>query len=227
MNVLIIAAHPDDEVLGCGGTIARHARSGDSVAVEILAEGITSRDARRSRSSRAEDLKDLRTAAVEANAILGVREVRLHDLPDNRMDTLPLIDVVKKIEEIVNEREPDVIYTHHTGDLNVDHRITARAVLTACRPLPDTRVRRILSFEVPSSTEWQAPIPAEVFVPAWFNDITDTLDAKLRALGAYAAEMRPWPHARSVEAVAHLARWRGASIGKAAAEAFSLMRQID
>jgi LmbE family N-acetylglucosaminyl deacetylase len=227
MNVLIIAAHPDDEILGCGGTMARHVSSGDSVAVEILAEGVTSRDERRSRDSRTRELGDLRSAALQANAVLGVRNVRLHDLPDNRMDSLPLIDVVKLVEEIVREREPDIVYTHHGGDLNIDHRVTARAVLTACRPLPGARVRRILSFEVPSSTEWQAPASAEAFMPAWFNDISDTLELKLKALDAYASEMRAWPHARSVEAVSHLARWRGASVGRSAAEAFTLLRQID
>jgi LmbE family N-acetylglucosaminyl deacetylase len=227
MNVLIIVAHPDDEILGCGGSMARHVRGGDSVAVEILAEGITSRDAQRSRGSRTRELGELRSAALHANAILGVRDVRLHDLPDNRMDSMPLIEVVKKVEEIVRERAPDIIYTHHGGDLNVDHRVTARAVLTACRPLPGARVRRILSFEVPSSTEWQAPAPTEVFMPAWFNDISDTLELKLKALDAYASEMRTWPHARSIEAVTHLARWRGASVGRSAAEAFTLLRQID
>lgn len=227
MNVLVVAAHPDDEVLGCGGTIAKHVRQGDSVHVEILSEGVTSRDDVRRRELREAELGALGQAATAANRILGVKRLQLHSFPDNRLDTVPLLDVVKAVERMVLDCVPTVVYTHFGGDLNIDHQVVARSVLTACRPQPGMPVKRILSFEVPSSTEWQAPVSELAFVPDWYSDISQTLAVKIEALNVYASEMRPWPHARSVEAVNHLARWRGASVGIEAAEAFRLMRQID
>ncbi|HKP95122.1 MAG TPA: PIG-L deacetylase family protein [Fibrobacteria bacterium] len=223
-TVLVVAAHPDDEVLGCGATMAAHARKGDRVHVLILAEGLTSRDPERNRGSRAGGLSRLARAARKAHSILGVSGTTLEAFPDNRMDSVPLLDVVKVIESRIAAVRPDVIYTHHAGDLNIDHRVVHQAVATACRPLPGTALRSLLCFEVPSSTEWQIQSPASAFAPNWHVDVTDTLALKLKALKAYASEMRPWPHSRSLEAVEHLARWRGASAGWDAAEAFMLGR---
>ena len=140
------------------------------------------------------------------------------------MDSVALLDVVKVVERHVARVAPRVVYTHHPSDLNVDHNVVHRAVLTACRPLPGSSVERILCFEVPSSSEWQALTAAPAFAPNWFNDVSATLPLKLKALLAYASEMHPFPHPRSLEAVEHLARWRGASAGFAAAEAFVLAR---
>jgi LmbE family N-acetylglucosaminyl deacetylase len=222
MKVLVIAAHPDDEVLGCGASMARHAAAGDEVHIVILAEGITSRG--KGGAKRA--LSRLGQAARKAAAILGARAPVLEAFPDNRMDSVRLLDVVKVVEGHVARIAPKVIYTHHPSDLNVDHGVVHRAVLTACRPLPGSRVERILCFEVPSSTEWQAPVAGAVFAPNWFVDVSRTLPLKLKALGAYASEMRPFPHPRSIEAVEHLAHWRGATAGFKAAEAFVLARAI-
>ena len=225
-KILIIAAHPDDEVLGCGGSMAKWAKEGHEVHVLILAEGATSRGKQRDRTSRTEELSLLAQSAKRAADILGVESVELLDYPDNRMDSIDLLDVVKEVEKKNEELKPDVVVTHHGGDLNIDHRVIHQAVITACRPQPSQPVKRILSFEVPSATEWQSPTVNSPFVPNWFEDISDTLELKIKALEIYQSEMREWPHARSIKAVEHLAGWRGASIGCEAAESFMLVRKI-
>lgn len=224
-KVLIVVAHPDDEVLGCGGTIVKHTQQGDEVCTLILAEGLTSRDNKRMPEKHTDTLKCLADAAHKANKILGVTSLSLHQFPDNRMDSVDLLDIVKVVEDFILQIKPDIIYTHHYGDLNIDHRITNKAVVTACRPTPSFFVQTVLFFEVPSSTEWQTDTQ-KAFVPNWFVDISNTWGLKLKALESYSIEMRDWPHARSVKAVEHLARWRGASVGLEAAEAFMLGRQI-
>lgn len=226
MNVLIIAAHPDDEVLGCGGTIAKHVQNGDEVHVVIMAEGVTSRDKVRQRESRDGELSQLAQAAQEAGRILGVQSVELYNFPDNRMDAVDLLDVVKVVEAAIDRHKPVMIYTHHAGDVNIDHRIVHQAVVTACRPLPGQYVKTLLFFEVPSSSEWQTPGSAPAFLPNYFVDISNCLDKKLQALEAYESEMRPWPHPRSLTAVEHLVRWRGTTVGVEAAEGFVLGRKL-
>ena len=225
-QVMVVAAHPDDEVLGCGGTIARHADSGDQVQVLIVAEGSTSRQQERDRAQVGDELSALAKAAHAAGSILGAASVELLDLPDNRLDSLDRLDLIKRIEECVERHQPECVYVHHAGDVNVDHRRLHEAVVTACRPMPGHVVRRLLSFEVASSTEWQPPGSAPAFQPNWFVDISDQWERKREALVAYASEMRDWPHARSLEAIEHLARWRGAQVGVDAAEAFCLLRQL-
>ena len=225
-RVLVVAAHPDDEVLGCGGTIARHADFGDEVQVLIVAEGSTSRQQERDRFQVRDELSALAQAAQVAGSILGAAGVELLDLPDNRLDSLDRLDLIKQIEKRVELHHPDCVYVHHAGDVNVDHRRLHEAVVTACRPTPGHLVRRLLSFEVASSTEWQPPGSAQAFQPNWFVDISAQWERKYEALVAYASEMREWPHARSLEAVEHLARWRGAQVGIKAAEAFCLLRQL-
>jgi len=225
-SVLVVAAHPDDEVLGCGGTIARHAEAGDQVQVLIVAEGATSRLQQRDRGQASNELSALAQAARNAGAILGAAGVELLDCPDNRLDSLDRLDLIKRIEARMERHQPQVVYVHHAGDVNVDHRRLHEAVITACRPTPGQPVRRLLSFEVASSTEWQPPGSAPAFQPNWFVDITTQWPRKREALAAYASEMRAWPHARSIEALEHLARWRGAQVGVEAAEAFCLLRQL-
>ena len=225
MKYLIIAAHPDDEVLGCGGSMVKWSKDGYEVHVLIMAEGATSRDKHRDREHRTEDLSILAQSANQATDILGVKSVELLNYPDNRMDSVELLDVVKSVEERIEKLQPAMVVTHHAGDLNIDHQITHQAVITACRPLPGQTVTQILSFEVPSATEWHDY--GRPFVPNWFEDISDTLSLKLKALEAYQSEMRPWPHARSLQAVEHLARWRGASVGCEATETFMLIKKIN
>jgi len=225
-SILVVAAHPDDEVLGCGGTIARHADAGDQVQVLIVAEGATSRQHQRDRAQVGDELSALAQAAHAAGQILGAAGVELLDLPDNRLDSLDRLDLIKQIEDRITRFQPQVVYVHHAGDVNVDHRRLHEAVVTACRPTPGHGVKRLLSFEVASSTEWQPPGSAPTFQPNWFVDITDQWSRKREALVAYVSEMRPWPHARSVEALEYLSRWRGAQVGMEAAEAFCLLRNL-
>ena len=226
-SILVIAAHPDDEVLGCGGTIVKHIQNGDEVHVLIIAEGVTSRDEERNPIRRKESLSKLKKMAHKAHKILGSNNIKLMDFPDNRMDSVDLLEIIKAVEKEINIVKPEIIYTHHYGDLNIDHRITHQAVLTACRPEPLRCVKRILTFEVQSSTEWQSPNIGTVFSPNVFIDISDTLSLKIDALKAYQSEMKPWPHSRSIKAVEHLAHWRGATVGLNAVEAFMLIRELD
>ena len=225
-KVLVVAAHPDDEVLGCGGTIARHSDFGDQVHVLIVAEGSTSRQQGRDRVQAGDELLALAKSAQVAGSILGAASVELLDFPDNRLDSLDRLDLNKCIEERIARYKPKCVYVHHSGDVNVDHRRLHEAVVTACRPTPGHVVKRLLSFEVASSTEWQPPGSAPAFQPSWFVDISDQWERKREALAVYSSEMRDWPHARSLEAVEHLARWRGAQVGVEAAEAFYLLRQL-
>lgn len=226
MNILVVAAHPDDEVLGCGGTIAKHSQKGDSVHVIILAEGVTSRDTQRNPEERKSELSALSKMAHQASEILGVTSLSLHNFPDNRMDSCDLLDVIKVIEKAINQHHPKIIYTHHPGDVNIDHRRIHEAVVTASRPLPGSQIKTLLFFEVASSTEWQIPNSAPAFTPNWFVDISETLTIKLKALETYQSEMRPWPHPRSNTGLEYLAKWRGSTIGVEAAEAFVLGRNL-
>lgn len=226
-KVLVIAAHPDDEVLGCGGTIASQVLKGDIVKVVIAAEGLTSRQDSRDAEVLKKELNKLHTVAFEANAQLGVTDVQMLAFPDNRMDGLELLDVVKQIEKVVTDFNPNVIYTHFPNDLNVDHRILSEAVLTATRPMPGSSVSEIYFFEVASSTEWNfSGQSARAFVPNVFVDIADTLAKKMAALKIYESEMRPFPHARSLENLENMAKVRGATVGLKSAEAFVLARSI-
>jgi N-acetylglucosamine malate deacetylase 1 len=221
-TALVVAAHPDDEVLGCGGTIASLADDGWHVHVLIMAEGITSRDDSRNRARKSKELTALAKAAHAANNALGAASVTLKDFPDNRMDSVDILDVVKAIEEWVSKYKPSLVFTHNAGDVNVDHQIIHDAVVTACRPLPGSSVKELLFFEVPSSTEWRPATSRPVFAPSVYYNIAKQLPKKLKALKAYASEMRPFPHPRSLKAVEALAIWRGASSGHDAAEAFAI-----
>ena len=223
-SILVIAAHPDDEVLGCGGTLLKLAHEGAEIHLAFLADGIGSRNP--DPAQRQAELDHRRAAARAAADILGAASVHFDDLPDNRLDGVPLLDLTQRVEALIARHRPVTLFTHHGGDLNIDHRRTHQAVMTACRPQSGHPVRTLLCFEVPSSTEWQPPGSGTPFTPNWFVDIGATLDGKLAALTAYAAEVREWPHPRSREGVAYLARWRGASVGCQAAEAFVLARQL-
>jgi LmbE family N-acetylglucosaminyl deacetylase len=218
-TVVAIVAHPDDEVLGAGGTLARHAEEGDAVHAIFLTDGVGARGSDRvAAEARAK-------AARSAADILGIGNLEFLKFPDQRLDEIPLLDVVQKIEALLQKMRPSTIYTNHFGDLNADHQICHKAVMTACRPIPGSPVKKIYLFEVASSTEWQT-ITAGAFAPAKFVNIETTAEKKRKALQAYAEEMRAFPHARSLEALDALARWRGASVGFKAAEAFMVVRDL-
>jgi LmbE family N-acetylglucosaminyl deacetylase len=223
--VLVIAAHPDDEILGCGGTAARLVQEGREVHFAILGEGITSRHAQRGAADR-DQLARLHRQAHAAAGRVGVKDVHLHQLPDNRLDTVPLLEVVKLVELLVERIQPEIIYTHHAGDLNADHGIIHRAVLTATRPIAGQPVREIYAFEVPSSTEWAFQRIEPSFRPNVFVDISSTIDAKVAAMECYESEARRFPHPRSPEALRAIATRWGSVVGCKAAEAFELVRSI-
>lgn len=219
-NVLVVAAHPDDEMLGCGGTLARLRSAGARVCVLLLGEGPTSRGSTDNDEAR----NGASFSAKAAAAALAIEDIRFASLPDNRFDSLPLLEIIKRIEAVGQEVQPDLIFTHHAGDLNIDHSVANRAVMTAFRPLPGEPSRTVLGFEVLSSTEYSPPGLGAPFQPTLYVDIATYLERKLQALEAYASEMRPWPHPRSYKTVEHLARLRGSQCGCEAAEAFVLLR---
>lgn len=220
-RVLVIAAHPDDDVLGVGGTIVQHVRRGDHVSVLIMTDGV---------GSRHNVPEPQKIAARKACGVLGVQDVHLLDLPDQRLDGLPLLEVIRPISTLIQELRPQVVYTHHHGDANQDHRAIFDATLVAVRPFGDNPVQRVLCYEVASSTEWGPPFADWVFLPNVYVDISATLDAKLEAFDAYRevfqSEVRKFPHPRSPEAVRTYAQQRGIAVGMRAAEAFVLMREI-
>lgn len=218
-TVLVVAAHPDDEVFGCGGTLARHAEEGDEVHVLILADGETSRP-------QAGDVSARWACADRATKVLGISLYKILGFPDNQLDKVALLEIVRAVEEAISQLTPTVVYTHHGGDLNVDHQIACKAVMTACRPLPGSVVDAIYTFETVSSTEWFVPQQEFIFMPGRIVDISGTIKKKMAALQCYDSEMRPFPHARSYEAVEYLAKLRGAQSGLLAAEAFGIMRQV-
>jgi LmbE family N-acetylglucosaminyl deacetylase len=217
--VLVVAAHSDDEALGCAGTMAKHVGDGDEVHVLFMTDGVGSRQLHEN------SIGDRLSAAKNASKIIGVSTIKNLDFPDNKMDTVSLLDITKTVEQKIKEVQPHVIYTHHIGDLNVDHQVTHKAVMTACRPQPDSCVKEIYSFEVLSSTEWQTSgfLP---FIPNVFVDISEYLDVKRKVLEAYGAEMRMPPHSRSVENIISYAGMRGHTVGTEYAEAFISIREV-
>jgi len=224
--VLVVAAHPDDEALGCGGTLARHTAAGDEVHLLFIAEGVTARDPICDMPARAPAIDSRKAMARQASKALGGYPPRFLNLPDNRLDGVELLNIVKSVEAVIAEVHPEVIYTNHANDLNIDHCIAHQAVLTACRPLQGSSVRAIYSFETLSSTEWEPAGKGRMFQPTRFVDISPHIDAKRAAIAAYDEEMRVFPHPRSPEAIEALWRVRGAQSGLQAAEAFVVIREI-
>jgi LmbE family N-acetylglucosaminyl deacetylase len=235
MRVLVLVAHPDDEVLGMGGTMLRHAQKGDFVKVTYFATGITSRRSANYRNKTSyeqnknetklmqKEIQSLRNDAKKSCNILKVKDIKFYDFPDNEMDGIPLLKIVKVVEKEIKETKPDRIYTHHHNDLNVDHKVVFNAVLTASRPVGST-VKEIITFEVPSSTEWNYPAH---FNPNYFVNVKAQLSAKIKAMQAYKNEIRDFPHPRSVENLKNVVQRWGSVSGNVAAEAFEIVRKIE
>lgn len=219
MNVVVLAAHPDDEILGAGATLAKHARAGDAVHAVVLAEGATSRYEERMKES-------LHAAGARAARAIGFASCRFESLPDQRLDAVPLIEVTQRIEAILDVLDPSVVYTHFSGDVNLDHGVVSRAVWTACRPYRFPNLKRVAVFETPSSTEWGAPHEGSGFRPNLFVDVSATLDAKIAAIECYESELRPYPHPRSARALRERAAYWGSVVGRAAVEPFMILREI-
>jgi LmbE family N-acetylglucosaminyl deacetylase len=227
-RIMIVVAHPDDELLGLGATMHKLILERNIVTnVLILGEGITSRSDTRDLVLWQEALVKHMADVEKARLAIGYHKVSTHNLPDNRFDTVPLLDIIKTIEKEKKEFDADIIFTHHGGDLNIDHRKTFEAVITACRPLSNEKVKAIFTFETPSGTEWRASTDPHHFIPNFFVPVSEAnLNAKISAMEAYEYERRVFPHPRSPEALKIQAQRWGVSIGQKYAEAFSIVRGI-
>lgn len=225
-KVLVVAAHPDDEILGVGGTLRKHVNCGDEIYAVVLGEGQTSRWSSRELADK-EALKELHDDSYKAAKIIGFNDIFFESLPDNRFDSVALLDVVKLVEGYIRKIKPEVVYTHHSGDLNVDHQITYKAVLTATRPIGDYCVKEIYGFETVSSTEWNFGKKETCFFPQKYVDVTDTIEFKYRAMGEYKTELCEFPHPRSIKMLNSLAEVRGSVVGVEKAEAFEVIRIVD
>jgi LmbE family N-acetylglucosaminyl deacetylase len=222
-KILIIVAHPDDEVLGCFGTVAKLINQGYEAYTLILGEGKTSRDEKRDKEKKASEIKKLNQEIIQANKSIDIKDIFIYDFPDNRFDSVDLLDIVKVIEKIKNKIKPEIIFTHFENDLNIDHRITYQAVLTATRPMSDCSVKEIYSFEILSSTEWNYPLS---FNPDVYFDISDTLKDKIKAMSYYESELKNFPHPRSLKGIELNAKYWGMRVGLDAVEAFKSIRII-
>ncbi|MFI9588165.1 PIG-L deacetylase family protein [Streptomyces sp. NPDC052236] len=218
-RVLAVAAHADDETLGAGGTLATHAAAGSDLCLLILSTSALSRPG----ADHAAVNAHRRSCAQQVAALYGA-QLHLEDLPDNQFDTRPLLDVTRRIESVIADFAPTLVYTHAAADLSRDHQITAHATAAATRPQPGTSVRTVLAYEVPSATGWGI---TTAFRPTWHQPLsTHAVKVKMQALRIYDSEMRRWPHSRSVEAIRAQLAHRGAHVGVNASEAFEVIRHM-
>ena len=227
-RIMVVAAHPDDELLGLGATLHRVIKEqGARVHVVILGEGITSRSDSRDPEQWKEQLEQHHRNIEAARQCIGYHSVRTYNFADNRFDSHDLLDIVKVVEHEKEAFQPDIIMTHNATDLNIDHQLTFQAVMTATRPMEGEGVRAVLCFETPSATEWQASCMQPSFAPNLYVAVKEEdVEAKIKAMAAYEFESRPFPHPRSAEALRILAQYRGVQVGTAFAEAFQMIRGI-
>lgn len=226
-RILLVVAHPDDEILGVGGTMYKRILNGDMVSCLILGEGMTSRKTERAATSQ-DSIELLHSHSKRVADLIGFSELEFGNLPDNRFDSVDLLDVIKKVEKQIESFKPDIVYTHHYGDLNIDHQITFQAVLTACRPIDPYCVKELYCFETPSATEWNLGRTDVIFRPnVWIEINEESLKCKLKAMEIYESELREFPHPRSLEALEIIAKRWGIVVGKKYAEAFELVRKVD
>lgn len=219
MNVLVIATHPDDEVLGCGGAMARHTAEGDKLHVLVMTRGISD-------LFSTEQIEETRRELKAAHQILGVMSVRFLDFPAPKLDTVPEYQLADAICDVLRSLDVDLLYIPHRGDIHVDHGSVFRAAMVAARPKNRTLVRRILAYETLSETDWAPPFADAAFLPSVFIDIGDYIKKKLDAMACYKSQLKSFPHPRSLDTIKALARYRGGSVGLSAAEGFMLIREI-
>ncbi|GLC31966.1 PIG-L deacetylase family protein [Clostridium omnivorum] len=223
-KILVVAAHPDDEILGCGGTIKRLIKEGNECYALILSDGTTSRYDSQSKQVE-ENIKTRLEDSIAASKIIGYKETLFCNFKDNSFDNVDLLSIVKTIEKYISLIEPSIIFTHHYGDLNIDHQIVFKAVQTSTRPMIDCPVKELYCFETLSASEWNF-VGGDKFVPNYFVNIENTLADKLSAMKCYNSELRKYPHPRSTEGIETSARRWGTVVGCNFAEAFELIRKV-
>jgi LmbE family N-acetylglucosaminyl deacetylase len=224
-KILVIAAHPDDELLGCGGSLLYYRKLGYKIKVVFLSDGESSRKENNKKIKKL-ILKRIKQAELVSRKCSFIKPT-FGGFPDNKLDTVPLLDIVQFIEKKIQEFKPEIIFTHFENDLNIDHHLTFKAVITATRPLSKTFVKKILSFEIPSSTESNfTKNSKKIFNPNFFIDISKFVKKKSLVLKIYKSELRPWPHPRSIKAIENLSKYRGSQIGIKYAEAFIVIREL-
>lgn len=225
-RIMVVAAHPDDELIGLGSTMHKFIKEEGVVAhVVILGEGITSRSDTRDTEKWKRVLEEHHANMNAAGSHIGYKSIHSYNFSDNRFDSHALLDIVKVVEKEKEEFNPDIIFTHNAGDLNIDHQLTFQAVMTATRPMEGERVKAVICFETNSATDWQYSNHPENFHPNLFMEISeDDLRAKIEALSEYKFEIRDYPHPRSVKALRVLAEYRGYTSGYEMAEAFEIVR---
>ena len=218
-KILAVVAHPDDEVIGCGGSLLKHQYNGDEINIMYMTDGESSRTSNSKVFHRHKN-------AIDVCNFLNVKKKRFLNLPDNALDTFPLLSIIKIIKKEIDNIKPNIIYTHFSGDLNIDHSIISNAVMVACRPEPSNKVEKIYAFEVLSSTEWNFH-KNQTFAPTYFNDISKFIKKKIKLLEIYKNEIRKVPHTRSIENIINLSQIRGKTIGLKYCEAFKLVYTIN
>ncbi|MDT0649643.1 PIG-L deacetylase family protein [Autumnicola edwardsiae] len=228
-RILVVVAHPDDELLGLGATMYKLIKDYScKIRVVILGEGITSRSEIRDQLKWKRELEIHRKNIASAQRAIGYESVGIYDFPDNRFDTVALLDIIKVVEKEKQKFDPEVVFTHHGGDVNVDHQRTFEAVITSCRPLASERVKTIITFETPSGTEWRAATDPRHFIPNFFVEVSNEgLEAKIKGMESYEFEKRKFPHPRSPEALRIQSQRWGIVVGATYAEAFSVVRILN
>ena len=228
-KIMVVVAHPDDELLGLGATMNKLIEEYNiTTHLVILGEGITSRSDSRDVEKWKSELETHKQNIYNAQKAIGYHSVSIHDFPDNRFDTVALLDIIKAIEKEKQAFSPSVVFTHHGGDVNIDHQRTFEAVITACRPIKEEVVKTILTFETPSGTEWRASSDPKQFIPNLFIEVSEkNIEAKIKGMESYEFEKRQYPHPRSPEALKIKAQNWGITVGVNFAEAFCLIRMIN
>ena len=219
MRVLVIAPHPDDEIIGVGGTIAKRAKDGDEVYVCVVTKG-------KSPLFNDEFIEQGRKECRKADKKLGVKETIFLDFPAVMLETVPRYEFNGKISEVVNSIKPDEVYIPHRGDMQIDHQMVVDAAMVAVRPRGNNYPKRVYAYETLSETGWNIPNIVNEFIPTVYEDITDTYDVKLEAMAIFESQLSVFPEARSIGAIEALAKYRGATVSVKAAEAFSLVREV-
>ena len=226
-KILLVVAHPDDEILGIGATMHKLINENNcEVRVIILGEGLTSRSEKRDSKEWEKELTIHRKNILDTQKIIGFKSVGISDFPDNRFDSVALLDIVKIVEKEKQDFNPEIIFTHHCGDLNIDHQKTFEAVITATRPMKDEKVKTIITFETPSATEWNYKQNSQFVPNLWVEISADNLKAKQQAMNCYEFETRAYPHPRSIKALQTLAEKRGVEAGVSLAESFCVIRSL-